>query len=463
MMKNKITHLFLLVFSVSLLTSCFEDQDDDINPASVDDIKDFIYRGLDIFYLYKGDIPILAEDISEEAVTQFKNNYSTPEAFFETLLSPDDRFSVIYSDYRQLENSLAGISKTTGMKTGFAQLSNGDIFGYVRYVLPNTSAESNGVERGMIFNQVDGQQITLDNFQSILGPDTFTISLATIEDNQISPLEETITLTKQEYTENPVHIVNTIELENNQKVGYLMYNAFNRNFDNDLNNAFSQFQAENITDLVVDLRYNGGGSIETSNDLASMITGQFDGQLFSTQVYNELFEDQERLFNNEISTGAGINSLNLNKVYVLTTQSTASASELLIASLRPYIEVVQVGTATTGKYQGSVTLYDSPDFSRSGANINHRYAMQPLILKSVNANGFTDYDDGLIPTIQAEEDFANLGELGNPNETLFAAALNDVSFGRMAPPQSSFTEVELIGESDMNQPNFQRMYVETVE
>ena len=464
MMKNKITHLFLLVFSVSLLTSCFEDQDDNINPASVDDIKDFIYRGLDIFYLYKGDIPILAEDISEEAVTQFKNNYSTPENFFEALLSPDDRFSVIYSDYRVLENNLDGITLNNGMEYGLVSISNtNDVFGYVRYVLPNTSAESEGVTRGMIFNRIDGTALSVDNFRELLAPNTYTIGLANFEAGTLTPLEETITLTKQEYTENPVHIINTIELENNQKVGYLMYNAFNRNFDNDLNNAFSQFQAENITDLVVDLRYNGGGSIETSNDLASMITGQFDGQLFSTQVYNELFEDQERLFNNEISTGAGINSLNLNKVYVLTTQSTASASELLIASLRPYIEVVQVGTATTGKYQGSVTLYDSPDFSRSGANINHRYAMQPLILKSVNANGFTDYDDGLIPTIQAEEDFANLGELGNPNETLFAAALNDVSFGRMAPPQSSFTEVELIGESDMNQPNFQRMYVETVE
>ncbi|MEO2060218.1 MAG: S41 family peptidase [Mesonia sp.] len=463
-MKNKITHLFLLVFSVSLLISCFEDQDDNINPASVDDIKDFIYRGLDIFYLYKGDIPILAEDISEEAVTQFKNNYSTPENFFEALLSPDDRFSVIYSDYRVLENNLDGITLNNGMEYGLVSISNtNDVFGYVRYVLPNTSAESEGVTRGMIFNRIDGTALSVDNFRELLAPNTYTIGLANFEAGTLMPLEETITLTKQEYTENPVHIVNTIELENNQKVGYLMYNAFNRNFDNDLNNAFSQFQAENITDLVVDLRYNGGGSIETSNDLASMITGQFDGQLFSTQVYNELFEDQERLFNNEISTGAGINSLNLNKVYVLTTQSTASASELLIASLRPYIEVVQVGAATTGKYQGSVTLYDSPDFSRAEANINHRYAMQPLILKSVNANGFTDYDDGLIPTIQAEEDFANLGELGNPNETLFAAALNDVSFGRMAPPQPSITDVELIGESDMNQPNFQRMYVETVE
>jgi len=464
MMKNKITHLFLLVFSVSFLTSCFEDQDDNINPASVDDIKDFIYRGLDIFYLYKGDIPILEEDISEEAVTQFKNNYSTPEAFFETLLSPDDRFSVIYSDYRVLENNLDGITLNNGMEYGLVSISNtNDVFGYVRYVLPNTSAESEGVTRGMIFNRIDGTALSVDNFRELLAPNTYTIGLANFEAGTLTPLEETFTLTKQEYTENPVHIVNTIELENNQKVGYLMYNAFNRNFDNDLNNAFAQFQAENITDLVVDLRYNGGGSIETSNDLASMITGQFEGQIFTTQVYNQNFTNEERLFNNEISTGAGINSLNLNKVYVLTTQSTASASELLIASLRPYIEVIQVGTNTRGKYQGSVTLYDSPEFSRAGANINHRYAMQPLILKSVNANGFTDYDDGLIPTIQAEEDFANLGELGNPNETLFAAALNDVSFGRMAPPQPSFTDVEFIGESDMNQPNFQRMYIETVE
>ena len=464
MMKNKITHLFLLVFSVSFLTSCFEDQDDNINPASVDDIKDFIYRGLDIFYLYKGDIPILEEDISEEAVTQFKNNYSTPENFFEALLSPDDRFSVIYSDYRVLENNLDGITLNNGMEYGLVSISNtNDVFGYVRYVLPNTSAESEGVTRGMIFNRIDGTALSVDNFRELLAPNTYTIGLANFEAGTLTPLEETFTLTKQEYTENPVHIVNTIELENNQKVGYLMYNAFNRNFDNDLNNAFAQFQAENITDLVVDLRYNGGGSIETSNDLASMITGQFEGQIFTTQVYNQNFTNEERLFNNEISTGAGINSLNLNKVYVLTTQSTASASELLIASLRPYIEVIQVGTNTRGKYQGSVTLYDSPEFSRAGANINHRYAMQPLILKSVNANGFTDYDDGLIPTIQAEEDFANLGELGNPNETLFAAALNDVSFGRMAPPQPSFTDVEFIGESDMNQPNFQRMYIETVE
>ncbi|MBQ0738925.1 peptidase S41, partial [Aquimarina celericrescens] len=273
-MKNKITHLFLLVFSVSLLTSCFEDQDDDINPASVDDIKDFIYRGLDIFYLYKGDIPILAEDISEEAVTQFKNNYSTPENFFEALLSPDDRFSVIYSDYRVLENNLDGITLNNGMEYGLVSISNtNDVFGYVRYVLPNTSAESEGVTRGMIFNRIDGTALSVDNFRELLAPNTYTIGLANFEAGTLTPLEETITLTKQEYTENPVHIVNTIELENNQKVGYLMYNAFNRNFDNDLNNAFSQFQAENITDLVVDLRYNGGGSIETSNDLASMITG----------------------------------------------------------------------------------------------------------------------------------------------------------------------------------------------
>ncbi|HIB37193.1 S41 family peptidase [Mesonia sp.] len=464
-MKNKITSLLLLLVVSTTFIACFEDRDDEINPASTLEIQDFVWRGLNIFYLYKDQIPALDENnyATTAELENFLDNYATPEDLFDALIYSEDRFSFIVSDYRVLEDALAGISKSNGMKFGLVQLqSTGEIFGYVRYVLPNTSAENEGVSRGMIFNRVDGTTLTLENYNSLLAADTYSIGLAEFSNGELTELDQTITLTKNEYTENPVYITNTIELED-KTVGYLMYNAFNNNFDDVLNNAISEFQADNITDLVIDLRYNGGGSIETSNDLASMVTGQFNGQLFTTQVYNENFENQERYFNNEISTGASINNLNLNKVYVLTTGSTASASELLISSLLPYIEVVQIGTTTTGKFQGSVTLYDSPDFSRAGANINHRYAMQPLILKSVNANGFTDYTDGLTPDIIIEEDYANLGELGNPNEPLLAAALNEVSFGRMAPTQKSTLQFKEIAESEMNQPNFQRMYIETFE
>jgi len=456
--------VFLLLSCSFLCTACFEDQDDVRVAASTTEIQDFIYRGLNFSYLYKSDVPQLADDAfaDDQAYTNFLQSYGTPETLFnELIFEEEDRFSFLIEDYRVLEEALNGISLNNGMEFGLVQLQeNGQIFGYVRYVIPNSSAAQQGVERGMLFNRVDGTTFTESNFNDLLSPTSYTIGLASFDGENLNNLPETITLTKQEITENPVLIANTLAIEN-QQIGYLMYNGFTRTFDDDLNAAFADFKAQGVSDLVVDLRYNSGGSIETSNDLASMITGQFQDELFSTQEYNENFEDEELFFNNQISTGGSINSLTLNRVYVLTTSSTASASELLISSLRPYIEVIQIGDVTTGKFQGSTTLYDSPDFSRNNVNIGHRYAMQPLILKSVNANGFTDYVNGLTPTIQQKEDFFNLGTLGNPEEPLLQTAINAILGEGRAFPSSSFTrEFSILGNSDMNSPVYQRMYVD---
>src|SRR5690606_3991066 len=200
---------------------------------------------------------------------------------------------------------------------------------------------------------------------------------------------EQVTLEKVEYTENPVHIAKTIPTSQGV-VGYLMYNSFTRDFDQQLNHTFQYFKNEGISELIIDLRYNGGGSVETAVDLSSMVTGQFNGQVFATEQWNEeyqeYFEENEperlvNLFNNTIHTGESINSLGLSRVYIITTLRTASASELVINGLTPYIDVVQIGERTTGKFQASVTLYDSDDFGRSGANPGHTYAIQPLIYK----------------------------------------------------------------------------------
>src|SRR5690606_27696223 len=121
--------------------------------------------------------------------------------------------------------------------------------------------------------------------------------------------------------------------------------------------------------------------------------------------------------------------------YVITTGSTASASELIINGLNPYIEVIKVGTTTVGKYQASTTLYDSPNFGRTNANPRHTYAVQPLIYKSINSVGFTDFDDGFSPDVSLGEQLNNLGELGNPTEPLLAAAiLNIQGLGRFGSP-----------------------------
>src|SRR5690606_8418540 len=163
-----------------------------------------------------------------------------------------------------------------------------------------------------------------------------------------------------------VYMTKVIE-EGSNKIGYLMYNGFTSPFDDELNQAIADLKSQGITDLVVDLRYNPGGSVTSSTYLASMITGQFNGSLYSRLRYNEFWQDlfgNERLsynFTNQIETqyaNEGINSLNLTKVYFITSNRTASASELLINGLEPYIDVIQIGNQTVGKNQASITLLD---------------------------------------------------------------------------------------------------------
>ena len=121
-----------------------------------------------------------------------------------------------------------------------------------------------------------------------------------------------------------------------------------------------------------------------------------------------------------------LNSLNLDRVFILATRSSASASELVINSLDPYINVVHIGTNTSGKYQASRTVYDSEDFGRDGADPTHTYAMQPLVYKTININGVTDYFNGLTPDIELGEQFTNMGVLGDIDEPLLAEAISQI-------------------------------------
>ena len=223
---------------------------------------------------------------------------------------------------------------------------------------------------------------------------------------------------------------------------------------------FAQFQANNIQHLVIDLRYNPGGSVNTASLLGSMVTGQFNGDVFSKLVFN----DDNQASNSEFSfvnsfDGNGINSLNLDKVYILTTERSASASELLINSLTAYVDVVQIGDFTTGKTQASITIYDSPDLRRDNANPNHTYAMQPLVANSINVNNVMVPSNGLAPMIELLESPRNFGVLGDVNEPLLAAAiLNIRSSGRLV---NNLNDEFIAIENKVNFNRFEEnMYIE---
>ena len=480
----------IIAFFALLFTSC--SKDDEVleqnlttkNPEETAvnadlEVEDFIYAGMNEIYLYKADVSVLADDYfaTEDEKYDFLAGFTSPENLFERLKSESDRFSFMTDDYKALEDRFNGISSSTaGMEFGLGRISGTDnLFGYLQYVIPNTSAANAGLTRGTVFTEINGQKITINNLQSLLNNSSFTINIGKVQDGTLVLTDRTATLNQSTYTENPVHLVKTIDL-NGKKVGYLMYNSFIANFDEELNLAFLDLKSQGVTDLVLDLRYNGGGNVETAIDLASMITGQFNGKIFMREQWNEeyqaYFEANEperltQLFDNTIRNGQTINSLNLSKVYVLTTESTASASELIINGLEPYIDVVQIGEPTTGKFQASVTLYDSEDFSKSGVNKNHTYALQPLVLKSANVNGKSDYVNGLFPDVEISENINNLGTLGDPEEPFLKAALNHIqgiSISAITASQQKMKEDNLIlvGDGDMFQPDYQRMYLDKV-
>lgn len=464
-MKN----LFKTILCLCLLTFTFSCTDNDDNPVPASlEIKDFVWKGMNLYYLWQADVPDLADDrfANQSQLNTFLEGFDEPTTLFNALRVDNsiDRFSVIFSDYSVLEGALSGNTLNNGMDFAlrYKPGSTTDIYGWVRYIIPNSDAATKPIQRGTIFYAINGTPLTVDNYRSLLANDTYTINLADYDGGNITPNGQSVSLTKTALAENPI-LLNTVITNGSHKIGYLMYNGFYSTYDNQLNTVFGSFQTQNVTDLVLDLRYNSGGSISTATKLASMITGQFTGQLFAKQQWNakaQSYYESNSPSSLENRFVGNLNSLNLNKVYVLTTGATASASELVINCLKPYITVVQIGTTTTGKNVGSITLYDSPTFAKQNVNPRHKYAMQPIVLKIVDKNGFGDYTSGIAPTTLLPESMDDLGILGNPSEPLLNAAINQIiGSGRSTPTRPSNLQRDFADVKSLS-PIRTEMYIE---
>ncbi|MGO4772280.1 S41 family peptidase [Flavobacterium sp. W22_SRS_FK3] len=437
-------YFFLIAFS---LQSC--DDKDDVVTSKELQINNFIWRGLNKVYLWQVDVPNLADNrfANPDALDSFLKGYSKPENLFQDLLNKPvskypngdaiDRFSWIVDDYTVLEQELNGITKNSGIDFRLSRQSkdSDNLVGYIRYIIPNSDASKKDIKRGDLFTKVNGTALTVSNYEKLLlDSDSFTLNLAEYNGNDFVTNGKSVILTKTVLEENPI-LINKIISSGSHKIGYLMYNGFYSEYDNDLNQAFAQLKAGGATDLVLDLRYNGGGSVRSSTRLASMITGQFTGQIFSIRQYNAKqtstfsTEDLESLNERFVSTldGNAVNSLNLNTVYIITTSNTASASELVINGLKPYINVIQIGETTIGKNVGSNTIYDSETLTKTKVNPTHKYAMQPLTFKITNAQKFGDYTSGLTPTFAQDEYVSSYGVLGDPSEPLLNLALSKIT------------------------------------
>lgn len=437
---------WILAIPLIVIIGC--SKDDGINVELNSEINEFIWQGLRTYYLWQEEVPDLTDDRFEtfDQLHTFLNRFSTPELLFNHFLHQDDRFSWIVSDFEELDKALQGISRSFGYEYNLVRIgSTNNIFGYVQYVLTNSPAETAGLKRGDVFHSVNGIRLTQANFNDLLFAESQVLGLGnflsineTVQDNG-----KTISMSSVEISENPVFLTKTFEV-NETKVGYLVYNRFINSFHGELNAAIGQLKSEGVSEMVLDLRYNPGGSINTARLLSSMLYDDATSEtVLGSIIYNSrlsefnsdlTFMEVVKLFDrdgNEIGEEA-INRLDLNRLFILTGGATASASELVIAGLQPYLDLTLIGTTTVGKNVGSVTLYDSPDegyLSKTGINPNHTYAMQPIISQLANSVGFTDYVDGIQANVEISElqHIGNLKPLGDETEPLLAEALSIVS------------------------------------
>lgn len=472
-MRTSFKFTFLLLITFFTLQSC-QDNDDIPPPASLD-IQDFIWKGMNQYYLWQADVPNLDDKrfADQTALNTFLRGYPVPEDLFNALKvdKTKDKFSWIVDDYLELEGTLQGTTKNNGVEFGLSRMpgSTTELFGFVRYIIANSDASNKNIKRGDVFTSVNGTLLTLSNYQSLLfgSNEMYTLNLADYNGTTFVGNGKSVELTKTVLSENPI-LINKVIISGSRKIGYLMYNGFYANYDTQLNQAFASLKSQGVTDLVLDLRYNSGGSVQTAARLASMITGQFTGQVFAKQQWNAKInayfaaENPAALINSftdKIGSTA-INSLNLVKVYILTSASSASASELVINGLEPHINVIQIGDVTVGKNVGSVTVYDSPTFGAENRNPNHRYAMQPIVLKIVNSVGFGDYFNGLQPDFLLKETISTFGVLGDPSEPLLSLAIGKITGTNRMLKQNNGLDFELFKDSKSILGIQNQMYIE---
>jgi carboxyl-terminal processing protease len=312
------------------------------------------------------------------------------------------------------------------------------VYWFVQYVYKNSPAGAAGVQRGWYISKINNTNIGYDNASITLlnsvffGTGTAASFTFTRDDGSTTPID----LTKGSFTANSVLYTDVIT-NGSGKTGYLVFNQFfGPTSVTELTNAFTDFTTKGINELVIDLRYNHGGSTATQDALANMIVpASATGKTMYTYIFNDSLTagkfpllKRKPGFSN-VSFSPSINTVNykksgsisLGRVFFIVSSETASASELLINNLRPYMDVKLVGDTTYGKPVGffPISIYN--------------YAIYPISFKTVNSAGSAEYYDGFAPDkLTADGVNRNWGDVTEPS---LGAALRYIAtgnFGRVS-------------------------------
>lgn len=459
-----------------VFTSCSKDSDsNEISITKPDEVNNFVWKAMNSWYYWQANVADLSDSKSTSAAA-YANfiNGKTPDALFYSLLyqrGTVDRFSWIENSNEVVNVSkIAEVEKKGGFSYGIypKDASNINMVALIDYIVPGSPAALAGLKRGDVITKINGSQLSSSNYDQLKNSQ-ITVTLAASVQFTSSRLVTTdkvatVTITKADIDENPVAYYEK-KVYGGKNIGYLVYNGFKSDYNDELNAAFAKMKSDDINELVLDLRYNGGGSLETAVALAQMINGSFTSKPYAYLDFNDKHNDEDgyenlsdkvKIFNlvdNEptFQREESVNSLALTKIYVLVSFQTASASELTIQCLKKYINVTTIGEETVGKFVGSNTLYDCPAYNYtaySNRSAKHKWQLQPITFsyynkdKDVNPKKITpDY------AINPYSIFLNLVEFGNVKDPCLKKAIELIT-GQTMRIRGEKTETSLSFRND---------------
>ena len=277
------------------------------------------------------------------------------------------------------------------MSGNYWALNNqGTEFGIViEHVYPDSPAEKAGLNRGNIIAKYNGKAITANNLNEAWADLHYSLSsniTVSIFDLAEQKITETKTISTGSYKENPVAASMVLELEDGPKVGYLSYLGFESAFDSELIDAMRSLKDNGAEEMVLDLRLNGGGSVNSSTILGSMLLdASYNDQTYAILARNAANKKANTTCKITSSyNGQSLPRLGIKRLYVITTDNTASASEMVISGLRGLdVEVILIGTTTEGKNCGM----DVTQITRKG--VTYEYA--PITFMNFNAKSYEQY------------------------------------------------------------------------
>lgn len=366
----------------------------------------WVYGEMNHHYLWRSDLP---DSVSCDYTL-------TESEFFKSILSEKDRFSYITtnSSWSPSEDYI-----NLGFQYQMYQDKHGNRAMQILYIYDDVAYNTSGLKRGDFVELLSKDNNTLILNKVNFKEDVFDYS--TVGD------KIAITLSNLGNSKSTVQLYKIFE-DGIDKIGYVCYLEYGKK--NDIANVVKYFYENAITDLILDLRYNPGGYVSTCKYICNcIVTENGYNQIFQRCSYNDILAAQNLAETGspfsfdfyetpQITSGTllgyGIYPLKLNRLFVLTSKNTASASEATIVCLRPFIDVIIIGETTIGKGVGSYTISDP----------KYRKAIQPITMQYFNANEETTPDSGLTPDYYIANGYStSKSELGDSTEPLLNQAL----------------------------------------